>query len=144
MIYTPLTKKAMRIAYNAHHGQVDKGGVPYIFHPIHLAESMDDEFSCCAALLHDVVEDTDITMEQLSREFPPEVIDVLKLLTHKDDTDYFDYIRAIRENPAAVKIKLADLKHNSDQSRCEGSDISEETRERLRQKYQKATALLMK
>ena len=83
-------------------------------------------------------------MEQLSREFPPEVITILKLLTHKDDTDYFDYIRAIRENPAAVKIKLADLKHNSDQSRCEGSDISEETRERLRQKYQKATALLMK
>lgn len=144
MIYTPLTKKAMRIAYNAHHGQVDKGGVPYIFHPIHLAESMDDEFSCCAALLHDVVEDTDITMEQLSREFPLEVITILKLLTHKDDTDYFDYIRAIRENPAAVKIKLADLKHNSDQSRCEGSDISEETQERLRQKYQKATALLMK
>ena len=144
MIYTELTIKAMNLAYAAHHGQFDKGGVPYIFHPIHLAESMDDEFSCCAALLHDVVEDTDITMEQLSREFPPEVITILKLLTHKDDTDYFDYIRAIRENPAAVKIKLADLKHNSDQSRCEGSDISEVTRERLRQKYQKATAILMK
>ena len=54
MIYTPLTKAAMEIAYRAHHGQLDKSGVPYIFHPIHLAEQMDDEVSCCAALLHDV------------------------------------------------------------------------------------------
>ena len=57
MIYTELTKKAMSMAYKAHHGQVDKSGTPYIFHPIHLAEQMDDELSCCAALLHDTVED---------------------------------------------------------------------------------------
>ena len=79
MIYTPLTNKAMKIAYRAHHGQKDYNGIPYIFHPIHLAESMDDEISCCAALLHDVVEDTSVTMEFLAREFPREVIDVLKL-----------------------------------------------------------------
>ena len=58
MIYTELTCKAMKLAYNAHHGQTDYNGIPYIFHPIHLAEQMDDEFSCCVALLHDVVEDT--------------------------------------------------------------------------------------
>ena len=51
MIYTELTKKAISIAYNAHHGQVDKAGVPYVCHPLHLAESMEDEISCCAALL---------------------------------------------------------------------------------------------
>ena len=58
MIYTPKTKKAMIIAYNAHNGQVDKSGIPYIYHPIHLAEQMDTETECIVALLHDVVGDT--------------------------------------------------------------------------------------
>ena len=143
MIYTELTNKAMKIAYAAHHGQVDYNGIPYIFHPIHLAEDMDDEISCCAALLHDVVEDTAVTMEELAKEFPPEVIDVLKLLTHDDRTDYFDYVRAIRTNPIAVKVKLADLAHNSDQSRCVGSDLTPERLAHWKQKYQKAMAILM-
>lgn len=101
MIYTLLTNKAMRTAYAAHAGQVDKCGVPYIFHPIHLAEQMRDEISVCAALLHDVAEDTDITLSELESEFPSAVIDVLKLLTHKDGIDYFDYIRAIRQQSAS-------------------------------------------
>ena len=143
MIYTPLTGKAMKLAYKAHHGQFDYNGIPYIFHPIHLAEQMDDEISCCAALLHDVVEDTDITMEELSREFPPEVIDVVKLLTHDDATPYYDYIRAIKENPTARKIKLADIAHNSDQSRCVGSDLTEEKLAFWKEKYAKATKILM-
>ena len=113
MVYTPLTCKAMQIAYTAHHGQVDKAGMPYIFHPMHLAESMEDEISCCAALLHDTVEDTDITFADLEAEFPAEVMDVLKLLTHKEGTDYFDYVRSIKGNPVAVKVKLADLAHNT-------------------------------
>ena len=66
MIYTELTIRAMNLAYNAHHGQFDKGGVPYIFHPIHLAEQMDNEISTCVALLHDTVEDTAVTLEQLA------------------------------------------------------------------------------
>ena len=143
MIYTPLTNKAMTIAYRAHHGQLDYNGIPYIFHPIHLAEQMEDEISCCAALLHDVAEDTDITLDDLAQEFPREVIDVLKLLTHDKDTDYFTYVRAIRENPIARKVKLADLAHNSDQSRCVGSDLTEEQLACWRQKYQKAAAILM-
>ena len=69
MIYTELTIRAMNLAYTAHHGQFDKGGVPYIFHPIHLAEQMDDEISTCVALLHDTVEDTAVTLEQLAAEF---------------------------------------------------------------------------
>lgn len=141
MIYTELTNKAMKIAYSAHHGQADKAGIPYIFHPIHLAESMDDEISCCAALLHDVVEDTAVTMEELATEFPAEVIEVLKLLTHEDSEDYFDYVRAIKTNPTAVKVKLADLSHNSDQTRC--TSLSEERLAQLRQKYQKAKEILM-
>ena len=143
MVYTELTNKALRIAYAAHHGQVDKCGIPYIFHPIHLAEQMDEEISCCAALLHDVAEDTPITLEQLAREFPQEVITVLRLLTHEKGTDYFDYVRNIRQNPIAVKVKLADLAHNSDQSRCIGSDLSEETLAYFRRKYQKAKQILL-
>ena len=69
-------------AYTAHHGQVDKSGVPYIFHPYHLAEQMTDEITTCVALLHDVVEDTDITFEELAQEFPPAVIAVS--YTHLD------------------------------------------------------------
>ena len=53
MIYTHLTNEAMKLAYKAHHGQVDKGGIPYIFHPYHLAEQMPDEYTTCVALLHD-------------------------------------------------------------------------------------------
>ena len=142
MIYTPLTKAAMAIAYNAHHGQVDKCGAPYIFHPIHLAEQMDDEYSCCVALLHDVVEDTDVTLEELKTVFPREVTDAVSLMTHVKGTDYFDYVRAIKENPIAKKVKLADLAHNSDQSRCVGSDLTPERLHNWKAKYEKATKIL--
>lgn len=142
MIYTPMTNQAMRIAYAAHHGQLDYNGIPYIFHPIHLAESMDDEISCTVALLHDVVEDTSVTMEELAQLFPESVIHPLRLLTHDDNTDYFEYVRAIKADPVAVKVKLADLDHNSNQSRCIGSDLSEEKLAYWRAKYAKAKAIL--
>ena len=140
MLYTPLTCKAMQIAYAAHHRQVDKGGLPYIFHPYHLAQQMEDEVSCCAALLHDVVEDTDVTMDDLAREFPEEVIRILQLLTHQSEVPYFDYVRRIKADPTAVKIKLADIAHNSDQSRC--PDLTEDQRAYFRRKYETATAIL--
>ena len=75
MIYTDLTINAMRLAYSAHNGQLDKAGLPYIFHPYHLAEQMTDEVSTCVALLHDVVEDTNVSLEDLKKEFPTEVVD---------------------------------------------------------------------
>ena len=125
MIYTELTIKAMNLAYAAHHGQFDKGGVPYIFHPIHLAEGMDDEISTCVALLHDTVEDTDVTLEQLAQGFPVEVVEAVALLTHADDVEYFDYIRAIKQNPVAVKVKLADLAHNGDPGRISNQGNAE-------------------
>jgi len=143
MIYTPMTNLAMKIAYEAHDGQLDYNGIPYIYHPIHLAESMDDEISCTVALLHDVVEDTSVTMRELSAQFPKEVIDALRLLTHADDTAYFDYVRAIKNNPIAKKVKLADLAHNSDQSRCVGCDIPADKLENWKNKYAKARAILL-
>lgn len=148
MVYTPLTNKALIYAYNAHHGQLDYNGIPFIFHPLHLAEQMDDEISCCAALLHDIVEDTDITLDELRQDFPEEVVEVVALLTHSDNAehnneDYFAYIRKIKTNPSAKKIKLADIAHNSDQSRCVGSGLPPESLEWWKQKYQKALAILM-
>ena len=122
MIYTALTNKAMQIAYRAHHGQVDKGGIPYISHPYHLAEQMTDEYTTCAALLHDVVEDTDVTLDELAEIFPKEVIDALALLTHAPGADYLEYVAAIKGNPIAKAVKLADLTHNSDRTRLPDGD----------------------
>lgn len=143
MIYTILTNKAMKIAYDAHHGQLDCNGVPYIFHPYHLAEQMSDEITVCVALLHDVVEDTDITIEQLESEFPKEVTEAVKLLTHDDNTDYFEYVRAIKSNPVAKAVKMADLMHNSNQSRITDCNaVSAEKLEYWQEKYTKALRIL--
>ena len=140
MLYTTLTKKAMMIAFNAHKEQFDKTGLPYIFHPLHLAEQMMDENSVCVALLHDVVEDTDISFEDLQKEgFTEEIIDSLKLLTHNSDVPYMEYVKLIKTNPTARLVKLADLKHNSDLTRL--NEISEEDIKRYN-KYQEAIKLL--
>ena len=120
MIYTPLTKKAINLIYEKHNGQVDKAGLPYVLHPVHVAESMDDELSTTVALLHDIVEDTDMTFEELLKEgFPLEVVETLKYLTHEDNVDYYEYIKNISTNAVATKVKLSDLKHNSDLSRLD-------------------------
>ena len=142
MIYTAMTKKAMFLAYHAHHGQFDKTDMPYIFHPIHLAEQMDDEISCCVALLHDTVEDTHVTLADLAKEFPPEVVEAVRLMTHAEGVDYFDYVRAIKANPYAAKVKLADLAHNSDASRCAGADVDMEKMEARWKKYRMARKIL--
>lgn len=139
MINTKLTRKAMNIAYNAHMYQFDKAGVPYIFHPIHLAEQMNTETECIVALLHDVVEDTDITFEQLEREFSREVIEILKLLTHDNKIDYMDYIKEIKDNEIAKKIKIADIIHNADETRIDKITIKDIAR---RNKYKKALEIL--
>ena len=118
MIYTPMTKKAMIVAYDAHHGQTDPSGVPYIFHPLHLAEQMTDEITTAAALLHDVVEDTPITLDDLRKEgFSESVVHVVDLLTHRENVPYLDYVRALKGDPAAKAVKLADLTHNCNVTR---------------------------
>ncbi len=117
MIYTQNTKKAINIAYNAHMGQYDKFGIPYIFHPMHLAESMETQDECIVAILHDVVEDTNVTFEQLEKDFSNTVIEALKLLTHDKSVPYDEYIIKLKDNPIAKKVKLADLMHNSDTTR---------------------------
>ena len=88
MIYTALTKKAMKVAYEAHHGQTDRSGTPYIFHPFHVAEQMDDELSVCTALLHDVIEDTEITFEY---ELPTEAEFRKRIRTVLEEYPYLIY-----------------------------------------------------
>lgn len=140
MIYTNQTKEALKLCFKAHKDQVDKSGMPYVFHPFHVAEQMKDEITTIVALLHDVVEDTDYTLDDLrSKGFPEEAIEALALLTHDPTIDYMDYIAAIKPNPVARAVKLADLNHNSDTLRLD--TIDEKALERI-QKYHAAIALL--
>lgn len=143
MIYTELTNKALTIAYRAHHGQLDKSGMPYIFHPVHLAEQMKDEISVCVALLHDVLEDTAVTAKELEMLFPHEVMIPVKLLTREKGIDYFEYIKKLRDNPVAMTVKLADLEHNMDQTRFAGcAQVSREQLNKWKNKYSKAKKIL--
>lgn len=143
MIYTELTNRAMRIAYEAHAGQMDKCGTPYVFHPYHLAEQMPDEITTCVALLHDVAEDTAITLDDLEREFPPEITEPLRLLTHDSAVPYRDYIDALVFDPVARTVKRADLVHNLDETRFEGcGHIDEAKLSRRRECYRVALEVL--
>ena len=140
MIYTEMTIKAMKLACEAHHGQLDKSGLPYVLHPLHLAEQMETEESVTAALLHDVAEDTDYTLEDLRRMgFPGAVMDALTLLTHDPAVPYLDYVKRLKDNPIARAVKLADLTHNSDMSRLPA--VTEKDLERV-EKYKQAITIL--
>lgn len=141
MINTKLTRKAMIIAYEAHKNQVDKSGVPYIYHPIHVAEQMDTENECIIALLHDVVEDTNVTFKQLEEVFSKEIIDILKLLTREENIEYDEYIKRIKNNSIACKVKIADLTHNLDKTRL---DFVTEVDVKRNEKYKKALQILCK
>lgn len=140
MIYTIMTNKAMRIAFEAHYGQNDLAGVPYIFHPLHLAEQMDDENSVCVALLHDVIKDTTLSLEDLRAEgFNDAVINAVRALTHNKEDDYMQYIYQLSKDPLARKVKLADLRHNMNLSRL--PELSDKALKRLN-RYRDAIALL--
>ena len=140
MIYTENTNKALRLAYEAHAGQFDKSGVPYVFHPLHLAEQMEDEESIIAALLHDVVEDTAYSLADLkAMGFPDKALEAVALLTHDPAEPYLSYVARVKENPIARRVKLADLRHNSDLSRIR--QVTERDLERV-EKYAAAIRLL--
>ena len=141
MLYTELTKKALKMAYEAHKNQVDKSGLPYIYHPFHLAEQMETEDEICVALLHGVIEDTDTTLEQIKKMgFNQDIIYALSLMTHDDSMSYMDYIKRIKRcSDLAKKVKLADLEHNSDLSRLDS--VSEKDKIRV-EKYNNAKLML--
>lgn len=140
VIYTAMTKKAMILMYKVHQNQRDRGGIPYVFHPWHVAEQMDDENSTTVALLHDVVEDGAVSLDHLrGAGFAEEIIEALELLTRHKGQNYFDYIEKLAPNPLARRVKLADLAHNQDVSRLDEVDAA--ARRRIK-KYQKAQRYL--
>ena len=131
---------ALSIARKAHEGQLDKAGVAYIEHPIYVANQVDTEEEKAVALLHDVIEDSPVSAEELLQAGLPEtVVTAVQVLTKKKEQDYQTYLETVKKNPLARLVKLADLKHNSDLSRL--SSITEKDRERLK-KYKKAIDFL--
>lgn len=126
--------------FEAHKEQVDKTDMPYVFHPFHLAEQMETEETTIVALLHDVVEDTDYTIDDLIKMgFDKTVTDAIALLTYDNAVEYMDYVRLVKSNPVAKAVKLADLRHNSDLSRM---DVVDEKALSRTEKYKKAIALV--
>ena len=140
MLYTPLTKQAMKLCFEAHAGQVDKCGIPYVNHPLHLAEQMRSEDEVCVALLHDVMEDCGKTPDDLRAiGISERVIETLLLLTHDGATPYLDYVGNLKDDEIARKVKVADLRHNSELSRLD--TVFEKDLQRLR-KYMDARVAL--
>ena len=139
MIYTDNTKKAINLMYKYHNGQFDKSGLPYVFHPFTVAFNMKDEETCIVALLHDIVEDTACTFEELETLFSDEIVNAIKLMTHDPNEDYFSYIEKISTNRIASLVKISDLKHNSDKSRL--NNITKKDINRI-EKYRKALEIL--
>ncbi len=113
-------KRAFQVAKKAHEGQKDKAGVDYIYHPIKVASMMDTDIEKAVAYLHDVIEDTSMTIEDLSQYgFPNVVIQAVDVLTKRNEESYDLYIQRVIQNSLAKKVKMADLMHNSDITRIQ-------------------------
>ena len=130
---------ALQIAQKAHAGQVDKAGKDYILHPITVASYMDTDIEKTIAYLHDVLEDTDVTVDALRKIFPNEIVDTLITLTHRKDESYFEYIQRVSKSKLAKKVKVADLLHNLDITRIK--EPTKQDYERL-EKYKKSILYL--
>lgn len=130
---------ALQIAQKAHAGQVDKAGKDYILHPMTVASYMDTDIEKTIAYLHDVLEDTDVTVDELKNIFPNEIVDTLITLTHRKDESYFEYIQRVSKSKLAKKVKAADLLHNLDITRIK--EPTKQDYERL-EKYKKAILYL--
>ena len=130
---------ALQIAQKAHAGQVDKAGKDNILHPMTVASYMDTDIEKTIAYLHDVLEDTDVTVDALRKIFPNEIVDTLITLTHRKDESYFEYIQRVSKSKLAKKVKVADLLHNLDITRIK--EPTKQDYERL-EKYKKAILYL--
>lgn len=135
-----IVKLALEIASQAHQGQVDKAGVDYIKHPVQVSHLVETKEQKAAALLHDVIEDTDIRgQDLLNQGIPVQVVEVVQILTKSSKLSYGKYLERIKANEDARLVKLADLSHNSDLSRIPNPGPKDF--ERLT-KYKKAIAFL--
>ena len=140
MNFNELREKAMQIAIKVHGGQVDKGGRSYINHPIRVSENCCSDEEKIVALLHDTIEDGDITAEYLLMQgFPHDIVDAIMSVTRCKDESYFDFIQRCKGNPIGRRVKIADLKDNMDITRLK--ELTEKDIERLK-KYHKAYKIL--
>jgi len=139
MIYSKKINKIMPLVYNLHNGQKDKSGVPYIYHVIHVAEQMNTEDETIVALLHDTLEDTGLNPNYIKDNWGEHILEAVKLLTHKKNEPYLDYIMKIKDNQLARKVKIADLKHNMDLTRI--ANPADKDFKRV-EKYKKALEIL--
>ena len=136
---------ALALASYAHEGQKDRGGVDYINHPKTVSAKMDDETGKIVALLHDVLEDTDVEESTLRNLFGDEIADTVRILTHKDDESYDDYIQRISRNKLATRVKMADLQHNMDVRRLPVfGEKDKERLEKYRRSYETLAAAMSK
>lgn len=138
MIYTDNTVKAMMLAYESHHGQFDKIGVPYIYHIMEVASHMETEDTTIVALLHDILEDTTVTKDKLLDLFDEYIVDAISVLTRCQGDDYIRYIYKIKLNPIATIVKIQDLKHNMNEYRVENAN----TKSTLLKRYEQALTIL--
>jgi (p)ppGpp synthase/HD superfamily hydrolase len=137
---TGTLERAIAIAAVAHEGQVDKAGAPYILHPLRMMLAVTTPEARMAAVLHDVVEDTAVTLADLRREgFPEAVLAAVGVLTKREGEDYEAFIQRVAPNPIAREVKLADLRDNSDLSRI--TEPTEKDQARIG-KYRKAIEYL--
>jgi (p)ppGpp synthase/HD superfamily hydrolase len=141
MIQSPTLEDAIQLAAKAHAGQLDKGNNPYILHPLRVMLALDDLPSRITGILHDVIEDTPYTLEDLSAlGYPESILQALDCLSRRKEESYEEFILRIKENPLACKVKLADLRDNSDMSRIPNPT----EKDRLRHaKYQRSIDTLL-
>ncbi|NLB21035.1 MAG: hypothetical protein GX829_09525 [Clostridium sp.] len=139
----PFFERALTLATIKHAGQVDKGGRPYIMHVIRVMQGVEDDDEKIIALLHDLIEDTDFTLDDLKEyEFLDEIIDGVSLLTRDPEAGYMKYIENLSNNKKARNVKLSDLKDNQDHTRLK-NPMTEEGQIRL-EKYRAAEAYIRK
>lgn len=135
-----LLELAIKVATEAHAGQLDKGGNSYILHPKTVAEAVDSIEQKIIAYLHDVCEDTEITLEDLlEMGFTYRIVNSIRILTKSDDVSYDEYLKAVKKDSNACYVKIADIKHNMDISRI--PNPTEKDYARI-EKYKKAVAFL--
>lgn len=140
IMFNKLLDLAIKVASEAHSGQLDKGGNPYILHPMAVANSVESTEEKIVAYLHDVVEDTNITLEDLKNMgFTHRIVNSIRILTKSKDVSYEDYLKSVKMDSNAWRVKMADIKHNMDLSRI--PNPTEKDMARI-QKYQKALSFL--
>lgn len=126
----PTLEDAIALALQVHRGQLDKAGQPYILHPLRVLLRMKSPEDRIAAVLHDVIEDSEHTLETLREMgFPDTVLTALDCLTRRDGESYADFIARAKQNPIARRVKIADLEDNLDVRRLRS--VGEKDAERL-------------